>query len=62
MSTPTMTHDVALDLSIEQLIGALNKKPFMECARVRSAMPPMSRILMAILTAEVRYQELKRKS
>ena len=62
MSTPTMTHDVALDLSIEQLIGALNKKPFMECARVRSAMPPRSRILMAMLTAEVRYQELKRKS
>ena len=54
-----MMPDPAPELSIEQLIGALNKKLFMEYIRVRSAMPPISRALVATLTAEVRPQELK---
>ena len=41
--------DATLELSIEQLVGALNKKLFMECAQVQSAMPPMSRALVATL-------------
>jgi len=52
--------DAALELSVEQLISALNKKLFMECTRVQAAMPPMSRALVATLTAEVRSQDLKR--
>ena len=49
--------DATLELSVEQLIGALNKKLFVECAQVQSAMPPMSRTLVATLTAGVRSQE-----
>ena len=54
-----MTPDATLELFIKQLIRALNKKLFMECARVGSAMPPMSRTLVATLTTEVRYKELE---
>ena len=54
-----MTPDAALELSIEQLIGTLNKKLFMECVRVQSATPPRSRALVATLTTEVRSQKLK---
>jgi len=54
-----MTPDAALELSIEQLVGTLNKKLFMECTRVQSAMPPASRALVVTLTHEVRSQELK---
>ena len=49
-----MTPDAALELSIEQLINALNKKLFMECSRVHSEMQPMSRALVTTLSAEVR--------
>ena len=49
--------DATLELSIEQLVGALNKKLFTECAQVQSAMPPMSRAQVATLTAEVHSQE-----
>ena len=49
-----MALDAALELSVEQLISALNKKLFMECARVQSAMPTISRALVAKLTTEVR--------
>jgi hypothetical protein len=57
--TPTiMAPDPTLELSIEQLISALNKKLFVECARVQAAMPPMSRALVATLTAEVRSRAL----
>jgi len=49
-----MTPDAALELSIEQLIGALDKKLFMECARVQSVINPISSTQVAALTAEVR--------
>ena len=53
-STATMmVPDAALELSVEQLISALNKKLFMECTRVQREMPPTSRALVATLTAEV---------
>ena len=51
--------DAALELSIEQLIGALNKKLFTECARVQSSMSPISHALVATLTSEVWCRELK---
>ena len=57
--TTVMTPDAILELSIEQLIRALNKKLFMEYTRVGLAMPPMSRTLVATLAAEVRCQELE---
>ena len=59
LTTIVMTSDLALELSIEQLIGALNKKLFVGCARVPSATPQMSRTLVATLTIEVRLQELE---
>ena len=49
-----MTLDATLELSVEQLVDALNKKLFMECARVQAAMPPRSRALAATLATEVR--------
>jgi len=55
-----MVPDAALELSVEQLISALNKKLFMECTRVQAAIPPMSRAPVATLTAEVQSQDLKR--
>jgi len=58
MSAATMIMpDATIELSVEQLIGALNKKLFAECAQVQSAMSAMSRTLVATLTAEVRSQE-----
>lgn len=49
-----MVPDAALELSVEQLISTLDKKLFMECTRVQAAVvPPMSRALVATLTAEV---------
>jgi len=51
--------DAALELSVEQLISALDKKLFMEYARVQAALPLMSRALMATLSAEVQFQDLK---
>jgi hypothetical protein len=53
-----MTPDITLELSIEQLISALNMKLFMECARVRPAPQTLqiSRDLVAMLTAEVRFR------
>ena len=59
MTATAMTPDSALELSIEQLIGVLNKKLFMECVQVQSAMPPMSRAQAVTMTAEVRSQELE---
>jgi len=56
-----MTPDATLELSIGQLIGALNKKLFMECARVQSAMPPMSRALATTLTTEVPPQYISER-
>ena len=55
MITPNPTHE----LSLEQLIAALNKKLFAECARVQLAMPPMSRALVAMLATEVRSLKSK---
>ena len=52
--------DAVLELSVEQLISALNKKLFMECTQVQAAIPLMSRTLVATLTAEVRSYDLKR--
>ena len=52
--------DAVLELSIEQLIGALNKKLFMECTRVQAEIPPiLSQALVATLTAEVQSLILK---
>ena len=56
-----MTHDATLELSVEQLIHALNKKLFMEYTRVQAAIPPIPRDLVATLSAEVRYRDLKGK-
>lgn len=49
-----MIPNATLELSIEQLIGALNKRLFIECARLQAAMPPTSRVQIAALTDEVR--------
>ena len=53
-----MTSDASLELSLEQLISALDKKLFGECARIRSTLLPTPRTLVAAFTAEVRLQEL----
>ena len=56
--TPTiMTPDLALELSVEQLVRALNKKLFMEYARVQSAVLYASNALAATLMAEVRSSD-----
>ena len=57
MTPEVVIPDAALELSLEQLISALDKKLFRECTRIRSAMPPPSRSLVATLTAEVRSQK-----
>jgi hypothetical protein len=54
-----MTSDPILELSVEQLVRALNNKLFMECTRVQSTISPASTILVATLAAEVRSNELK---
>ena len=56
-ATP-MTPDDALELSLEQLISALDKK-LRECTRMRSIMPPTSRTFVAAFTAEVRFRKRK---
>jgi len=53
LTATMMVPDTALELSVEQLISALNKKLFMEYARVQSAISPTSRAPVATLTAEV---------
>ena len=45
-----MMLDTVLELSVEQLVGVLNKKLFTECTWVRGEMPSMSRALVATLT------------
>jgi len=60
LTATMMVPDAALELSVEQLISALNKKLFMECTRVQAAMPPVSRVPVAKLTAEVQFQDLKK--
>ena len=55
----TMNPEVALELSVEQLISALNKELFMEYTRAQSAISPTSRAPVATLSAEVRSQESK---
>ena len=52
-----MTLDLVLELSVEQLIRALNEKLFMEFARLQSTVSPASRVLVASLTAEVQSNE-----
>ena len=54
-----MVPDAALDLSLGQLIGALDKKLFMECERVQSMLLPTSRALVVTLTTEVRSRDPK---
>jgi hypothetical protein len=54
-----MTSDPILELSVEQLVRALNNKLFMECTRVQSMISPASPTLVATLAAEVRSNELK---
>ena len=54
-----MALDAALELSVEQLIGASNKKIFMECTRVQLMTPFATCASVAALTAEVRSNELK---
>jgi hypothetical protein len=48
--------DVTPETSIEQPIGALNKKTSMEYARVQATMPPMSRA-HCVIGVEVRVQK-----
>lgn len=50
----TMSFDPVLELSVKQLIRALNEKLFMECKRMHLAMPPVSRTLATNLASEVR--------
>jgi len=54
-----MALDIALELSVEQLISALNKKLFIEFTGVESKVPPVSRTSVAALKTEVRSGELK---
>jgi len=54
-----MAPDATFELSIEQLITALDRKLLMECGQIQSAMPPMSRALVATLAKKVRSQKLK---
>ena len=49
-----MIPNIALELSIEQLIDALNEKLFTECTKIESTTPPVSRTRVATLAAEVR--------
>ena len=53
-----MALDVALELSVEQLISALNEKLFTEFTSIRSKVPHASRTSVAALTTEVRSGEL----
>ena len=53
-----MAPDAALELSVEQLISALNEKIFMECTRIQ-LMTPTSHASVATLAAEVRFGELE---
>ena len=52
-----MSLDPGLELSVEQLIKALNEKLFMECKRMELAIPSISRGLAAKLASEVRSNE-----
>jgi len=54
-----MALDAALELSVEQLVSALNKKIFMECTRVQLTAAPATRTLVAALAAEVWHGELE---
>ena len=54
-----MTLDPILELSVEQLIRALNEKLFMECTRLQSTLSPASRVLVDVLTAEVQSNEFQ---
>ena len=53
-----MIPNTALELSIEQLIGALTEKLFMECTKVKSTTSPVSH---ARLTAEVQVPRNEEK-
>lgn len=48
-----MTPDAALELSIEQLIGALSKKLSLECKRVQAEFPQKPRTPVTTLIVEV---------
>ena len=52
-----MVPDAVLELSVEQLTNALNKKLFMERARVQAQVPSISRGSVPTVAAEVRAQE-----
>jgi hypothetical protein len=58
-TTTITTLDAALELSLEQLIGALDKKLFMECTKLQSTPQPMSGAMVTAFGAEVRSQEMK---
>ena len=58
-ATTTMSLNSVLELSVEQLIGALNEKLFMECKRIQFAMPPITRALVTKLASEVRSSKLQ---
>ena len=53
-----MALDVALELSVEQLISALNKRLLIEFTGVESKVPPLSRTSAAALTTEVQSRKL----
>jgi hypothetical protein len=52
-----ITPEQILELSVEQLIKALNKKLFMECAKVQAQVPPIYRDSLATVAVEVSSQE-----
>ena len=54
-----MIPDIVFELSVEQLIGVLNKKLSMEFTRVQTSMPHVARALVAELAAEVRTEQKK---
>jgi len=55
-----MIPGIVFELSIEQLISVLNKKLSMECTRLQSSMPHVSRALVAEFATEVRTSEQKK--
>jgi len=59
LASTAMIPDIVFELSLEQLISVLNKKLSMECTRVQTSMPHVSRALVAGFAAEVRTEQKK---
>ncbi|KAF9784702.1 hypothetical protein BJ322DRAFT_863274 [Thelephora terrestris] len=57
-----ITPEQILELSVEQLIKALNKKLFMECAKVQAQVPPIYRDSLATVAVEIDILEKQAKA